>query len=298
LATLCPPEWPLVGNAIVIKRRRASRRRYQRPRLATLLALLVALSAAWCAHVLTRRGRRIGAALKSGVQAPLAARTRAAFGRRALQRWALAACLVGPLIGLAPAGSNAGSPFGLTSHIALGIYQSMPRVAARVCEMQVEVGHTTFMSAVVAHSNRLVASQLPHSEPEVAKMPPGEVAKTPPAEEVQATSAVESSVYQGDGRPSPATRGIATWYGGIDGYGPEDTMADGTPFNPDDPTIAASNRWPLGTRLMVCHGERCIPVCVRDRGSFGHAVDLSRAAFALLAPLSSGVIEVTIESLP
>ena len=129
-------------------------------------------------------------------------------------------------------------------------------------------------------------------------MPPGEVAKTPPAEEVQATSAVESSVYQGDGRPSPATRGIATWYGGIDGYGPEDTMADGTPFNPDDPTIAASNRWPLGPRLMICHGERCIPVCVRDRGSFGHAVDLSRAAFALLAPLSSGVIEVTIESLP
>jgi rare lipoprotein A len=295
-----------VGNAIVIKRRRASRRRYQRPRAATLLALLVGLSVVWCAHVLTLRGRRFGAALKSGVQAPLAARTGAAFGRRALQRWALAAYLVGPLIGLAPAGANAGGPFGLTSHTVLGIYQSMPRVAARVCEMQVEVGHTTFMSAVVAHSNRLVASQLPHSEPEVAKMPPGEVvntppaqvAKTPPAEEMKATSVVESSVYQGDGRPSAAARGIATWYGGIDGYDPEDTMADGTPFNPDDPTIAASNQWPLGTRLMVCHGERCIPVCVRDRGNFGHAVDLSRAAFALLAPLSSGVIDVTVEVLP
>jgi rare lipoprotein A (peptidoglycan hydrolase) len=49
---------------------------------------------------------------------------------------------------------------------------------------------------------------------------------------------------------------------------------------------------------MVCHGERCIPVCVRDRGSFGHAVDLSRAAFAQLDSLGTGVIEVTIESLP
>jgi len=236
--------------------------------------------------------------LKSGVQAPLAARTRAAFGRRALQRWALAACLAGPLIGLAPAGSNAGGPFGLASEIIPGTYRSMLKAAAGVCEMQVEAGRAAIMRAALSHDTKLVASQLPHSEPEVAKMPPGEVAKTPPAEEVQATSAVESSVYQGDGRPSPATRGIATWYGGIDGYGPEDTMADGTPFNPDDSTIAASNQWPLGTRLMVCHGERCIPVCVRDRGSFGHAVDLSRAAFALLAPLSSGVIEVTIESLP
>jgi len=274
----------------MIKRRRASRRRYQRPRLATLLALLVALSAAWGACVLTLRGRRIGAALKSGVQAPLAARTRAAFGRRALQRWALAAYLVGPLIGLAPAGSNAGGPFGLTSHTVLGIYQSIPKVAAGVCKMQIEVGRAAIMRAALSRNTKLVASQLPHSEPEVAK--------TPPAEEVQATSAVESSVYQGDGRPSPATRGIATWYGGIDGYGTEDTMADGTPFNPDDSTIAASNQWPLGTRLLVCHGERCIPVCVRDRGSFGHAVDLSRAAFAQLDSLGTGVIEVTIESLP
>jgi hypothetical protein len=127
LSTPRPSEWPLVGNAIVIKRRRASRRRYQRPRAATLLALLVALSAAWGACVLTLRGRRIGAALKSGVQAPLAARTRAAFGRRALQRWALAACLAGPLIGLAPAGSNAGGPFDLASEIVPGTYRSMPR---------------------------------------------------------------------------------------------------------------------------------------------------------------------------
>ena len=98
--------------------------------------------------------------------------------------------------------------------------------------------------------------------------------------------------------PAAVIEGIATWYGGEDGFDLGDGMADGTPFNPDDATIAAANRWPLGTALRVCHRDRCVYVRVRDRGAFHHAVDLSRAAFALLAPLSSGVIDVTVEVLP
>jgi len=243
---------------------------------------------------LTLRGRRIGTALKSGVQVPLAARTRAAFGRRALQRWALAACLAGASIGLAPADSNAGGPFGLASEIVPGTYQSMPRVAARVCTMQVEAGRAAIMRAALSHSTRLEAGPLARPEWEPAKMPPQET--------MRAASVAGSTVYQGTNRPTLApgtvTRGVATWYGGVDGFDLGDGMADGTPFNPDDPTIAASNQWPLGTWLMVCHAERCISVCVRDRGGFGHAVDLSRAAFAQLAPLSSGVVDVTIEASP
>jgi rare lipoprotein A (peptidoglycan hydrolase) len=88
--------------------------------------------------------------------------------------------------------------------------------------------------------------------------------------------------------------GLATWYGGADGYGPEDVMADGSYFDPSDPTIAAANAWPLGTRLRVCYEERCIEVQVRDRGAFSHALDLSYAGFSLLAPASVGVITVTI----
>jgi rare lipoprotein A (peptidoglycan hydrolase) len=88
--------------------------------------------------------------------------------------------------------------------------------------------------------------------------------------------------------------GLATWYGGADGYGPEDVMADGSYFDPNDPTIAAANAWPLGTRLRVCYLERCIEVQVRDRGAFSHALDLSYAAFGQLAPPSTGVITVTI----
>jgi rare lipoprotein A (peptidoglycan hydrolase) len=88
--------------------------------------------------------------------------------------------------------------------------------------------------------------------------------------------------------------GLATWYGGADGYGPEDVMADGSNFDPNDPTLAAANRWPLGTRLRVCYLERCIDVQVRDRGAFSHALDLSYAAFSQLAPPGTGVITVTI----
>lgn len=101
-----------------------------------------------------------------------------------------------------------------------------------------------------------------------------------------------------DSAASSVMSGIATWYGGVDGFDSGDGMADGTPFNPSDPTIAASNLWPLGTRLLVCHGAKCIGVTVRDRGAFRHALDLSQAAFASLAPLSRGVITVTIQVVP
>lgn len=96
--------------------------------------------------------------------------------------------------------------------------------------------------------------------------------------------------------PEGVETGLATWYGGDDGYGPEDTMADGAPFDPNDPTIAAANAWPLGTRLRVCYQERCIEVRVRDRGAFSHAIDLSHAAFGQLADPSAGVITVTIST--
>lgn len=74
-------------------------------------------------------------------------------------------------------------------------------------------------------------------------------------------------------------------------------MANGSQFNPADPTTAAANGWPLGTWLRVCHVDRCIEVQVRDRGAFTHALDLSHGAFSQLAPPSTGVIVVTITML-
>jgi rare lipoprotein A (peptidoglycan hydrolase) len=101
-------------------------------------------------------------------------------------------------------------------------------------------------------------------------------------------------VVAASGPSAAEVTGLATWYGGVDGYGPEDTMANGARFDPNDPTTVAANRWPLGTWLRVCYLNRCIDVQVRDRGAFSHALDLSYAAFSQLAPPSTGVITVTI----
>lgn len=112
--------------------------------------------------------------------------------------------------------------------------------------------------------------------------------------------------------PRPPLTGIATFYG--DAYQGL-AMAGGQAFDAQNPTIAAANHWPLGTRLRVrrapgspweatlSHEEREtyfsreIIVTVADRGGFAHELDLSRAAFALLGRPDEGVINVVIEPL-
>ena len=96
------------------------------------------------------------------------------------------------------------------------------------------------------------------------------------------------------GGTGTVVQGIATWYGVGDGYHGR-TMANGEVFDAYDPTIAAANQWPLGTILRVSHSGRTIVVVVSDKGAFRHELDLSWAAFESLAPLSEGVIEVSIE---
>ena len=190
-------------------------------------------------------------------------------------------------LALVIARAGAGGAVDSMSPSDVGIYQSIPEISVRACEVQMGACYASVASVEVTPDSGLAVSRLPHAVPDVVK--------TPPAEKVEAAPAAQGSVHQGDGGPSGATSGIATWYGGTDGFGPEDYMADGSPFDPNDPTIAASNSWPLGTWLTVCHGEHCIRVRVRDRGNFRHALDLSMGAFALLAPLSSGVIDVTVQ---
>ena len=79
-------------------------------------------------------------------------------------------------------------------------------------------------------------------------------------------------------------------------------QANGRPFNPDAFTCASWD-WPLGTRLKISHAGRSVVVVVSDRGPArrlyrkGRAIDLSRAAFAKLADIKSGVVEINIERL-
>ena len=75
--------------------------------------------------------------------------------------------------------------------------------------------------------------------------------------------------------------------------------ADGSKFD-ETKLTAASWFYPFGTRLRVTHGERSVVVTVTDRGPSkrlvkqGRIIDLSVRAFRRLAPLSAGVITVTV----
>lgn len=74
-------------------------------------------------------------------------------------------------------------------------------------------------------------------------------------------------------------------------------MRCGGTYNRWDQTIAASNWYPCGTRLLVTRtstGES-IEVTVRDTGSARLTVDLSEAGFQQLGSLSEGRINVTVD---
>lgn len=75
-------------------------------------------------------------------------------------------------------------------------------------------------------------------------------------------------------------------------------MANGRPFNQNAMT-AASNSLPLGSVASVrnIQNGKNVQVRITDTGGFakyGRVIDLSRAAFAKLAPTSKGVISVCI----
>src|SRR5262249_54145467 len=97
-------------------------------------------------------------------------------------------------------------------------------------------------------------------------------------------------------RSEQAVDGIATWYGAAFHGAP---MADGTPYDMWDATTAASNIFPLGTRLRGTRLDtgQSIVVRVTDRGAFRRPilVDLSFAAFTALASQEQGIIIVTVE---
>ena len=70
-------------------------------------------------------------------------------------------------------------------------------------------------------------------------------------------------------------------------------MANGIPYNRYDPTICASNDYPLDTILAV-HTENNLTFClVQDRMAYGirNRLDMSEAAFPAHAPLRTGVVK-------
>lgn len=83
-------------------------------------------------------------------------------------------------------------------------------------------------------------------------------------------------------------------------YASGDTTASGAAYEPEELT-AASRTLPLGSRILVTEltSGRSVIVHVNDRGPYvdGRCLDLSLAAFSLIAPLGEGVIPVRVEIL-
>ena len=102
-----------------------------------------------------------------------------------------------------------------------------------------------------------------------------------------------------------ARTGLASWYG-EEHRGKR--MANGQPFDPDRLT-AACWQYPLGTTVRVSVAgaagrQPSVVVVVTDRGPApylarnGRVIDLSQAAFRQLAPLSDGLVTVSLQREP
>ena len=124
---------------------------------------------------------------------------------------------------------------------------------------------------------------------------PTPVAATSRSSSPRPTDTATAVAAAGPSAPTAATC-VASFYGEAHRGRP---TASGVPFDPDALT-AASWHHPFGTRLRVTHRDRSVVVTVNDRGPahyLGRCIDLSRAAFARLADLGHGLIDVTVTRL-
>lgn len=83
-----------------------------------------------------------------------------------------------------------------------------------------------------------------------------------------------------------------SWYGGE--HNGRKT-ASGSTFNQNAMTAAMMGRQHFGERWKLYYGKKSVTVTVTDTGDFakyGRGMDLSRGAFAKLAPTGKGVIPV------
>ncbi len=94
---------------------------------------------------------------------------------------------------------------------------------------------------------------------------------------------------------------LASWYGG---YFHGRTMANGDPFDENNPENAASLMFPLGTRVTLCNIKEtseqvCLEVTIQDRISprYRNRIDLSKAAAEELNFKEKGVTRLQIVSI-
>ena len=99
------------------------------------------------------------------------------------------------------------------------------------------------------------------------------------------------------------TESKVSWYGQeyCDQHNPACITASGEKFDDTKLTVACSQKHKIGDTFKITYEGKTVVARCNDRGSFnekyGREMDLSKATFATLAPLSKGVIAVKIEKL-
>lgn len=136
-----------------------------------------------------------------------------------------------------------------------------------------------------------VEGGVPSAQSDGPESAPGHWANTPPS-----NVANQPAPPPGYGQPAPSALTDGHMHPKVAQVGSNRTKASwyASPFGA---FTTAHRTLPKGTRLNVCalKSGRCVEVTVRDRGPFvaGRDLDLSKQAFAQIAPLSSGVAAVT-----
>lgn len=131
-----------------------------------------------------------------------------------------------------------------------------------------------------------------HTGPAPSSPVPGEVAPVTTTTTVPRTTAPVAAVGPVVGPTPPERITRVSWYGSESGS----RTANGEPFTGNDLTFAHKTM-AFGSLVRFCHEGSCVVARCNDRGPFiaGRLFDLSRAAFAAIAPIGTGVISVTWE---
>lgn len=134
-------------------------------------------------------------------------------------------------------------------------------------------------------------TSVPTSTSTTVLIPPLVVERTTaPGRKSPTTTARASRNKPAETTPAPAASSgryaLASWY---DAH--TRRAADGSALTFAHRTMAK------GTRVRFCHDGRCVTATCTDRGPYipGRTFDLSREAFAAIAPLGAGVATVTWE---
>lgn len=123
-----------------------------------------------------------------------------------------------------------------------------------------------------------------------------------PKEVIYTSGVIEANVVEREeAEVEEVTKvGRASWYGFESCENERCLQSNGMSLVEGDDGMACSSDFRLGDRVRISHNDVVLLLRCTDRGGFeklGRTFDLHRWNFAVLSPLSKGVIEVNYERL-